>query len=427
MPAFDFTCDICSSQPENEYPYYASTNYGSGVALNPDTGEFFRITQMCRSCYNNRTYLEVQLVNCPCCFRQNLRLDSLSMMLFEDNNTRVMCPTCVTRNSFYCNCCEARIMYRHADRYTTASGDSICSDCYEESYFTCETCTDIYHQNMMVDEEEGRACCICRNCYSRARTRRLIHDYSYKPTPNFIRGSNDKKDMFFGCELEVNVGYDFDIEDKASKILSLMNESKEDRVYIKSDSSVGRGFEIVTHPHSYEEACKLWADRWSESIEGITSHASGNCGFHVHVSRRSLTNMHIQKIIVLINAPENGHLIRTIAQRDCTSYAVLKQDKRIGHCSHSEDRYEAVNLQNRNTIEFRIFRGNTRKERILKNLQFVKASIDFTRDRSYRELSSNNFCKFVSNNKKEFNHLYTFLVYKNFYPGVAVVREQVDN
>lgn len=421
MPAFDFTCEMCRTQIVNQYPMYASTNYGEGVGYNSETEEFYRMEMLCSACYNERVYTNPQRVTCPCCGAPSVLLDSLSLMNFEENGTRVMCPQCVRRYSFYCDSCDERVLHRDSDRYTTAGGASICGDCYEGNYFTCEECDGIYHQDRMHGDY------MCPGCYEDNNTRRLIHDYGYRPTPNFIGGARDRKTLFFGCELEVNVGYDFDIKDKASAVLNLMNEFHEDRVYLKNDSSVGRGFEIVTHPHTYEEACKLWMEKWSESIDGITSHASGHCGFHVHVSRRPLTNMHIQKLVVFINAPENAHLVRTVAQRDCTSYAVLKPNKRIGHCRYSDDRYEAINLENSNTIEFRIFRGNTRKDRILKNLQFVKASIDFTRDRSYRELSATNFCKFISSNKKEFKHLYSFLVHKDFYPGVVALNEQVDN
>lgn len=421
MSELNFNCDLCGNHFSDRYPMYGATSYGEGVRLDPNTGEFIALDTMCQSCYSHRNYTEPPRVTCPCCGMTDIHISNLQLMNFEINGTRVMCSQCVRRHSFWCDCCEDRLLHEDITRYITANGLSVCSDCCEANYFTCEECEGIYHTDRMRDEG------LCPGCYEDNRTHKIIHDYGYRPMPNFIGGARDRKTLFFGCELEVNVDYDFDIKEKASKVLDLMNEFHEDRVYIKNDSSVGRGFEIVTHPHTYEEACKLWMEKWSESIDGITSHASGNCGFHVHVSRRPLTNMHIQKLVVFINAPENGHLVRTVAQRDCTSYAVLKPNKRIGHCRYSDDRYEAINLENSNTIEFRIFRGNTRKDRILKNLQFVKASIDFTRDRSYRELSASNFCKFISSNKKEFKHLYSFLVHKNFYPGVVVLGEQGDN
>jgi hypothetical protein len=259
----------------------------------------------------------------------------------------------------------------------------------------------------------------CGNCYDSVVEGNPIFGYCFKPKPRFFGTKQQPKDkiLYFGCELEVAVDDDEDVEDKAVEVAALMK----DRAYLKKDSSIGRGFEIVTHPHTWEEIRKLWQDQWNEDIPGLSSHTSGTCGFHVHVSRAPLTKMHIQKIVVFVNAPENHDLVKTVAQRACNKWGILKADKKIGHCAHSEERYEAVNLENRQTIEFRIFRGNMRKDRILKNLEFVKATIDFTRDRSYRELSAGRFLEFVKANRKEFPNLDEYLSSRAFHPNPRYV------
>jgi hypothetical protein len=62
-----------------------------------------------------------------------------------------------------------------------------------------------------------------------------------------------------------------------------------------------------------------------------------------------------------------------------------------------------------------------RKDRILKNLEFVKATIDFTRDRSYRELSAGRFLEFVKANRKEFPNLDEYLSSRAFHPNPRYV------
>jgi hypothetical protein len=282
--------------------------------------------------------------------------------------------------------------------------------CYHNYYFQCTSCDQVHRNSQVMVRDELE---YCAECYDVEFNGARIHNYNFRPSPKFF-GTDKRNDrvIYFGCELEVCVNEDYGIKDKAKEVKDLLG----DRVYLKNDSSIGRGFEIVTHPHTFEAAKELWGKAWEEDIEGLSSHVPGTCGFHVHVSRKPLTTMHIQKIVVFINAPENADLVKTVAQRACHEYGKLKTDKIIGHCRYSEDRYEAINLENSNTIEFRIFRGNMRKDRILKNLEFVKATIDFTRDRSYRGLSATEFLKFVKANRKEFSHLAEYLETRKFHP-----------
>jgi hypothetical protein len=294
----------------------------------------------------------------------------------------------------------------------------ICGGCYEADYFTCERCEGVYHNDdMSFDEAEDEYVYICQHCDNKET--KLIKEYNFKPAPRFFglkEDSDRRKKIFYGCELEVYVKSDYDINEKAKEVASCLNKNDE-QVYFKNDSSIGRGFEIVTHPHTWEEVTKLWLENWDEKIRGISSHNSGTCGFHVHVSRRPLTELHIQKMVQFVNDAANESLIKTVAQRACDEYGRLNAAKKVGNCRYGEDRYEAINLQNMNTIEFRIFRGNLRKERIMKNLEFVKATIDFTRDRSYRDLTTPSFLKFVSGNRKHYKHLHDYLNNVHFYPN----------
>jgi hypothetical protein len=56
-----------------------------------------------------------------------------------------------------------------------------------------------------------------------------------------------------------------------------------------------------------------------------------------------------------------------------------------------------------------MFRGNTKPERLWKNMEFVWALIDWTRDVSIQCLTLDNFVDFVKTNKKQYKHLNEFL------------------
>lgn len=390
MWSYKTNCEMCDADiTASSQARYIGGDYGDPVIRNSEK-EMETAGVLCISC---ETAWRAETGTCCRCGNNAIPLPDLNWM--DDD---IVCSTCAERCYFYCEACDRRHDKRHVDYYTTRGGSTICEDCYCEDYFTCDDCGAVCH----VDYRHGD---YCDQCYEHNDGDSLIHDYSYKPRPNFI----GKGKLFFGCELEVTVNDRYSVIEKAEEVFDILNPNGSDHAYLKSDSSIGRGFEIVTHPHSYEEIRKLWLEKWKENIQGITSHNSGTCGFHVHVSRGALSKMHIQKLIVFINAPENASMVRSVAQRNCDNWGIIKSNKVIGHCGHSDDRYEAINLLNKHTIEFRIFRGNVRKDRIMKNLEFVKATIDFTRDRSYRDLSGDKFRAFVSGRRKEFKYLHEFL------------------
>ena len=77
--------------------------------------------------------------------------------------------------------------------------------------------------------------------------------------------------------------------DAAAARISAMYGS--DFLYFKHDGSLDEGCELVTHPMSPEymmsdDGKKMWRDICEAALaEGMRSHDTTTCGFHVHVSR----------------------------------------------------------------------------------------------------------------------------------------------
>lgn len=415
---YTYECSCCRKMVEVEYAWRAYNIYadfGSAIMRDPQTGELKGVEAVCFDCYD-KYHKSTEPAHCPSC-NGVYGLTNLSGLSGPIANGKdIACQRCVIRHTFRCDHCDERMSRQVNNIYSTSFGGIICGGCYEDEFFTCDRCDNIHHNDDQFFDAD-RHQYICQTCQNQEP--KLIKDYNFKPAPHFFglkEGSDRQKKIFYGCELEVYVKSDYDIDEKAKEVASYLNKNDE-RVYFKKDSSIGRGFEIVTHPHTWEEVTKLWLENWDEKIRGISSHNSGTCGFHVHVSRRPLTDMHIQKMVQFVNDADNESLIKTVAQRTCDEYGRLNAAKKVGKCRYSEHRYEAINLLNHNTIEFRIFRGNLRKERIMKNLEFVKATIDFTRDRSYRDLTTPSFLKFISGNRKHYKHLHDYLNNVHFYPN----------
>ena len=374
------------------------SDHGDAIMYNTDTG-YVQVMWLCDTCRSRYYNHSVDAV-CPVCSRlvPERRLNEMSV---EVDGSHIMCDSCVDRYTFTCSDCSRLVNEEYLS--FRQHGNSICERCAED-YYRCEDCADMVRSDdARIDDDSGEA--YCSDCYDNHH--RYIHSHRYTPHPLFFHGSPHKrhnpKTTYFGCELEVEATGRLD--EVAEEIVDSMGDS---HVYIKSDGSLNHGFEIVTHPHTFDEMCKLWRERWDERMGGLKSHDTTTCGFHVHVSKQTLTPLHVQKIVVFVNAAANFELVTHVAQRSSERWAKIL-DKKIGHCGYSPDRYEAVNLTNDNTIEFRIFKGNLKTDRILKNLQFVHATIEFTRTRSYRDLSADAFKEFVSRNRKQYQQLHDFI------------------
>ena len=345
---------------------------------------------ICDDCRENHTC-------CDVCDTDILREDATEL----DNSTTVypygggrrrdcsvFCESCASEYTGQCVDCDVRL--GNEDLINAGQGyrryRSVCSDCLSYNYSYCDICDETSPNDNP---------CGCNNAEDDSG---LIHSYSYKPEPEFF-GTPGALEGYLGVELEVNT------EREGEHAREVINQLGDDHVYLKEDGSIGRGFEIVTHPHTMAEQAKLWANFAAPS--GMTSSTSGKCGLHVHYSRKGLTQLHINRMVVFMNAPENLGFMEFIAQRPGTSHWAMVKSKTI--TSRPEERYEALNLCNRSTIEFRIFKGNTKVERIMKCLEFVVATVAWSRDRSYRELGYKNFMGYVARNGKQYPNLKKFI------------------
>jgi hypothetical protein len=170
----------------------------------------------------------------------------------------------------------------------------------------------------------------------------------------------------------------------AEAVNALVNRS-ERLCYFESDGSLTRGFEIITQPLGLDKHAELW--KWlSDSqhiVKYLRSHDTSTCGLHVHVSKAGLTKMQISKMVAFVNHPDNYSFIQKIARRSSSTYAAVRFDKKASNAYRTGvSRYEAVNLENRSTVEFRIFRGTLKYDTLMTAIEFVNALTLFCADTS---------------------------------------------
>jgi hypothetical protein len=198
--------------------------------------------------------------------------------------------------------------------------------------------------------------------------------------------------MGFELEVETRNSSRFEMAKMAQDILG-------EHAYMKSDASLNDGFEIVTHPHTleyYQEQFE-WSVLTKLRRKGMLSWNTTTCGLHVHVSREAfggtvnykstpqdIMRMQAHQLRFMKLIYDNERQVSRIAGRAESSYASFSDKGRLvpkvkqGHSMHGH--CAAVNTENYATIEIRVFKGSLRKERVLSALEFVTASVEYTRD-----------------------------------------------
>lgn len=80
------------------------------------------------------------------------------------------CESCTNDDVFSCECCCENYSERTVS-YSLSNGDSICGPCYEESYFTCEGCEEVCHND---DYHEQGYCDSCWRERGLGKIQRLL-------------------------------------------------------------------------------------------------------------------------------------------------------------------------------------------------------------------------------------------------------------
>ena len=176
---------------------------------------------------------------------------------------------------------------------------------------------------------------------------------------------------------------------------------------------MNEGFELVSHPMSlcYHKEEMPWEKILRRAAEmGYTSHQAGTCGLHIHVSRAAFGSTEAEQDAavarILYFFEKNWEELlkfsrRTQRQLDrwAARYGYKEQPRDIlehaKKCCHA-GQYTCVNLQNSNTIEFRIFRGTLKYNTFLAALQMVNRICDVAIFLSDEELKAMSWSAFAA-------------------------------
>ncbi len=353
----------------------------------------------------------------------------LSEETFKEFDGKVMCENCFYEKTTVCDNCGDRIWRddNEGDRVYT-----LCSHCREYNYTTCEDCGRLIH-NDDAFYEDGEDYPYCRECFEKLNDS-AIKNYSYKPEPIFYGSGN----LFYGVELEIDKGGE--INSNAQALLDIANKNGE-KIYCKHDGSINDGFEIVSHPMDldYHQNKMSWKEVFDKAIDmGYYSHQTQTCGLHIHCSRSAFGEDYEQqeqaigRVVFFVERHWNelvklsrrtidnlNHWAAKYATISDTTEETYKKakDKRMG-------RYVAVNLENYNTIEFRLFRGTLRYKTFIATLQLVDEicywAINLS-DKAMEELSWSDFVSRILPKKAE---LIEYLKSKRLYVNETITESE---
>ena len=294
----------------------------------------------------------------------------------------------------------------------------------------------------------------------------IIHNYSYKPRPSFMRSdgthsayvnrlpeivgkdgltrTNPRTTLTMGFELETQFVQNGHFSQNIPRELldSVNRQGDESDIYIKEDSSVYNGFEIVSHPGELDYFMNHFQWKGIEKLarQGFQAWKRPCCGLHVHVAKSAFADTsHKFKFIAFIY--KNKSEMIQLSGRESHDYASydlkrflnshrdwiddngnLVRATNMMKMAKGEDvngtRSVAVNIQPEKTIELRLFRPSLKTETIKVALQFCDALFNYseiitTQDILQKEaLTFPEFRKWVTANNDKYGLLDTRILEK---------------
>jgi len=321
------------------------------------------------------------------------------------NGHELWCQLCTENHAYYCDGCnEYGTDYV---TYTSDSGLSYCDGC--DGHLThCEECDEYYEGTCDYHDMSDE-----------------VHNYSYRPDPVF-HTTSDSERLFFGFELEM----EFNGSSVLREAAQYASHKLEGSAYLKEDGSLDTGFELVTHPMSFDYLMTEADDLWNVVEElnktyGARSYNTSTCGFHIHISRSGFNGgAHMHRFLNLVYS--NEFLFSKLAGRKSDRWAKFDDVRQVRNVlvenedgstswkrvdlgrsfkdklqvGRETDRYSAVNTQNRETLELRIFKGTLSQTALAAHIQLAHAAVEYTRTLSVLDirngaLSAENFIGYI--------------------------------
>jgi hypothetical protein len=356
------------------------------------------------------TEYEIESFECNHCSRRALNEDGSDVYRRNPRGVRISeawCASCRDADAFFC---EGSDQFVHSDWgcYIHDSETTVAIWYAEDNYYHHEIDGNwyTYPEDEDGDPEESAS---------------GLFNYGTNVLSKHSWPENAPKSaLLFGVELEIE-GNNNTMHERRAIVRALGGstgaELKDGAYILAQDGSLDNGVEIITVPQTFEahkaETVVPWK-KISAAIRGIAK--SGNtktCGMHVHINRAALTPLQVGKMLVFLNCDSMTRLVERIAQRSTEQWAKRAPKAFADGLPHRVTEfghYDALGYTGKGTMELRIFRGNTRRDRIMKNLEFTHAMCEFARLESMQDMDKpSKFLAFIGARERTYPNLCKFL------------------
>lgn len=376
-------------------------------------------TFVCKECWALYLLEHDNLVICHDC---GDLIDKSDAVEFEG---KIYCDSCCHDLDLvecdYCGELVRRDDLHHID-YTNVD---VCDSCYDEHFSECSCCGEIVNNEYIhywSDTDEW----LCPDCWE-AHERE--EEEESESSTYYIRGYHagnpdgiqfyGKGPCYFGMEIEIDEGG----EDDENAGILLEKIGGYEHAHCEHDGSLNEGLEFITQPMSYNyfhHDFRTYLEAFAEKATklGYTAHNAETCGLHIHVSRNAFSDESIERLWTLFYKFKNEMLTFSRRKPDQLRFCELPTKKNIAKTyTPGGNRYQALNLNNSTTIEFRLWRGSLNVKTILATLEFTNAICTWALNHSMEELDSVTWEDFVTQilNENETEYLRDYLVVRKLY------------
>lgn len=316
---------------------------------------------------------------------------------------RYVCSDCAENNYYRCEACGG--WYSIGNVYTDDYNTVVCTDCFDYNYCVCEDCGRIILCEDSYEGDDGE--CYCEDCidYHKNKYIQSYHDVT-DWNEHYTTGNYDNT-LLKGFELEIDID-----DDVAEKLYNLFD----DFMVYERDSSI-QGFECITHPFSkgwlyknqdlFKEFCKILHDNGGDS---------DCCGLHVHVNREQLATTELSDETII----DNIYLIMETFKNELIKFSRRNKSElqrwssflldaeeevvvdKIKERKEYKDRYRALNVLNRKTIEFRLFKSTVYFDELMAALELVDNIVSIAKENTLDGLTWNDIVDFDGDYIKDY-------------------------
>lgn len=229
---------------------------------------------------------------------------------------------------------------------------------------------------------------------------------------SIIKGyhSQNKAARMFGRKSEYHIGFELEVQSPSYEVDKMDADAKQVRdefhannyVYFEWDSTVRPGYEIITAPQTatyIRDHREAWTNVLNDlAAKGYRSHdASCSCGLHVHIEATAFGELESErdfnetKAVLIVERfyQDMARFARRSSTwatplRNTTPVEVENMVKREKQNGSNHTR--AVNVGNRNTVEFRLFKGTLKPDTLFASIELCIAIVSAARNLKLKDI-----------------------------------------